>query len=158
MPPVQEGPPANPEPSIAPDSGSPLVIRKIQDLIREDKFTPDLERQTGMTKEEAEQFVKKFTKREQAEPIGPGREIKVSPGQEKVIDPNRKAPEFRTSATVSNRNDRSGSSLPQDDLTGNVQGRRSSPPPGLERHVKAYRQSLDAASPPASASPPSSNR
>ena len=49
-----------------------------------------------MTRDEAEQFVKKFEKQEQPGPAGPGREIKAKPGEEKVFDPNRKAPEFNT--------------------------------------------------------------
>ena len=97
-------PPAGTDPSIAPDvPKSDLVLRKLQDLLKDDKFTPNVEKQLGMTKDEAEQFVKKFEKPEQPEPVGPGREIKAKPGEEKVFDPNRKAPEFNTSATSATR-------------------------------------------------------
>ena len=59
-PPVAEPPPANPDDVPAPDSGASLAIRKIQDLIKDDKFTPDVERQLGMTKEEAAELAKKY--------------------------------------------------------------------------------------------------
>ncbi len=159
LPPVTDTAPTNPDPSIAPDiPQSDLVLRKIQDLIKDDKFTPDVERQTGMTRDEAEQFVKKFTKKAQPDVAGPGREIKARPGQEKAFDANRKAPEFETKATVSNRNERSGTSLQQDNLSGLTTGVRTTPPPELRRHVEAYRRSLGRSGPATTPSAPAPNR
>ncbi len=106
-------------------------------MLKDDKFTPNVEKQLGMTKDEAEQFVKKFEKRDQPSPAGPGREIKVKPGQDKVFDPNRKS-DFNTTATVSNRNNRQGTTIPQDNLSGLSEGGRSTPPPELRRQFEAY--------------------
>jgi len=148
LPPAPGQPPANPEPSPAPDvPQSALTLRKLQDLLKEGKFTPNVERQLGMTKDEAEQFVKSFKKPEQPGPVGPGREIKARPGEEKVIAPDRKGHEFSTNAVVSNRNDRSGSTIPQDTLNGLSEGLKSSPPPEIRRQVEAYFRGLNGARP-----------
>jgi hypothetical protein len=142
LPPVSQKSSDGNDPSVAPDASPPLVVRKLQDLLKDDKFTPNVEKQLGMTKDEAEQFVKKFEKREQPGPAGPGREIKAKVEKEKVFDPNRKAPEFNTTATVSNRNQRSGTTLPQDTLNGLSEGGKSTPPPELRKQFEAYKKSL----------------
>ncbi len=127
---------------MAPDKEQTnLALRKIQDLLKDDKFTPSVEKQLGMSKDEAEQFVKKFENRKQPGPAGPGREIKVKPGQDKVFDPARKS-DFTTTATASNRNDRQGTTLPQDSLGGLSEGGKSTPPPELRRQFEAYKKSL----------------
>ena len=144
---VDNPPPTNPDPSVAPDvPQSDLVLKTIRDLIKDNKFTPDLEKQLGMSKDEADQFVKKFEKREQPKATEPGREIKVKPGEDEVIK-DLKAPEFNTSATVSSRNQRQGSSLPQDTLGGLSEGNRSSPPIELRRQWEAYRKGLSTTKP-----------
>ena len=143
-------PPANPGDSIAPDvPQSELVTRTIKDLLQENKFTPDLEQQLGMTRDEAEQFVKKFEKRPEQPPIGEGREIQASPGEEKVFDPARKAPEFNTSGIVSKRTERSGTALATDSMSGLTEGGRSAPPPELRRQWERYRKNLAGSKTPA---------
>ena len=85
-------PPTNPGDSPAPDKApTELVLRKLQDLIRENKITPELERDTGMSRSQMEQFVKKFENAQHA-PVEPGRPIEVKPEPEKpkTFDPNRK--------------------------------------------------------------------
>ena len=127
---------------MAPDSLTPPVIRKLQDLLKEEKFTPNVEKQLGMTKEEAEQFVKKFEKRPPTTPVAPGREIKVQPGQDKVYDPNKKAPEFNTGAIESKKASRAGNSMIQDSISGLSEGGKSTPPPELSKKFEAYKKSL----------------
>jgi hypothetical protein len=129
---------------VAPDVNKPLVVRKIEDLLKEGKFTPSVEKQLGMSKDEAEQLVKKYEGRKATEPTGPGQEIKVKPGQEKAIDKNYKGPDFNTSATVSARNQRTGTELPQDNLSGLSQGGMSNPPPELRKQFEAYKKALSA--------------
>ena len=130
------------EPQVAPDSKVPPVIRKLQDLLKDGKFTPNVEKDLGMTRDEAEQFVKKFENRKQPGPATPGQEIKVKPGEEKAFDKNYKAPDFQTQATVRPRNERSGTSLPEDTRGGLSEGSRSSPPPELRKKFEAYNKSL----------------
>jgi hypothetical protein len=142
---------------VAPDTKTPLVIRKLQDLLKDNKFTPNVEKELGMTKDEAEQFVKKFENRKQPGPATPGQEIKAKPGAEKVFDPNRKAPEFNPAGPVSKRNQRAGTTLPQDNLSGLSEGNKSSPPPELRKQYEAYKKALSSTRPEASSSstPPS---
>jgi hypothetical protein len=157
LPKAQQKSPDGAEPSVAPDKQPPLVVRQIQDLLKEGKFTPNVEKQLGMTKDEAEQFVKKFENRPQPGPASPGQEIKVRPGEEKVYDKDRKAPEFTTNATVSQRNKRTGTTLPQDNMGGLSEGAKSEPPPELRKQVEAYRKAVSSSKPAsgAPATPPS---
>ena len=142
LPPVESRSSNGADPSVAPDvPQSDFVLRKLQDFLKDDKFTPNVEKQLGMTKDEAEQFVKKYEKPKVTPPVGPGREIKVRPGEEKVIDPSRKS-EFNTSAIASNRSERQGSTIPQDKLSGLSEGMKSSPPPELRRQYEAYKKGL----------------
>ena len=57
-----------------------MVLRTVKDLLAKDAVTPDLEKETGMTREQMEQFVKKYEAVKSA-PAGPGREIEVKPGE-----------------------------------------------------------------------------
>lgn len=143
-PPVAEPPPVNPEDSPAADSGSNLVIRKIQDLLKEDKFTPDVEQRLGMTRDEAEQFVKKFDpKVKPRQPGREGREIKVNPNKaERKFDPNRAAPEKLPEVATSSRNDRNSNVVPTDELHGLAEGARAPVPKALQARMKAYSESL----------------
>ena len=67
---------------IAPQgqSQTDMVLRTVKDLIAKDAVTPDLEKETGMTREQMEQFVKKYEKVKSA-PAGPGREIDGQAGR-----------------------------------------------------------------------------
>ena len=56
-------PSANSGETVAPDiAQSELTLRKVEDLLRDNKVTPEDEARAGMSKEEMEQFVKKFRK------------------------------------------------------------------------------------------------
>ena len=118
------------------------MLRKLQDLLKDDKFTPDVEKKLGMSKGEAEQFVKKFEKKEQPGPSGPGRTIEAKPEKEKVFDPKRQAPKFDSTATASDRASRTGTTIPQDNISQLSEGSKSSPPPDLRRQFEAYKKSL----------------
>jgi hypothetical protein len=139
LPPVSPKTREGNDPSVAPDSAPPsLVLRKLEELLKDDKFTPDVEKKLGMSKEEAEQFVKKYEKREQPGPAGPGRTIDVKPEKEKVIDPNRKAPEFNPKGQRSERASRTGTLIPTDNISQLNEGGKSAPPPELRRSFEAY--------------------
>jgi hypothetical protein len=136
--------PQNPDGSIAPDTqGANLVIRTIQDLLKENKVTPEVEKQFDMTRGEMEQFVKKFEKGKPRPAAGPGREIKVN-GEtaERTFDPNRKAPENLPNVAVSNRNDRSGQDSRTDDLHSLSEGSQVAAPRALRSRYDAYRSSI----------------
>jgi hypothetical protein len=112
-------------------------------LLKENKVTPDLEKQFGMDKVQMEQFVKKFEKRKNAPPVGPGRDIKVKPGAtERAFDPNRKAPEGLPNVAVSKSNERQGADNRNDDLRGLTEGSQVVAPKALRSRFDAYRSSL----------------
>jgi hypothetical protein len=143
-PPPAELPPANPEDTPAPDSGPLLTVRKIQDLIKENKFTPQLQKELGMNQEQFEQFAKKFEK--SLRPKGPareGREIRVSPNlPERPLDPKRRAPEPLRDTAVGDRNTRGGNVLPTDELHNLNEATRAAVPKTLQARVRAYTESL----------------
>jgi hypothetical protein len=143
-PPPAEPPPANPDDLPAPDSGAMLTIRKINDLLKDNKFTPDVEKKLGMSRDEAEQFVKPYEKA--LKPRGPvreAREIKVDPNKpERKFDPNRKAPEALPDVATSKSNERSGNVVPTDELHGLSQGSQSPVPKALQKRMSAYNDSL----------------
>jgi hypothetical protein len=162
LPPVTQKSPEGNDPSVAPDvPKTNLVLRKLQDLLKDEKFTPDVEKKIGMTRDEAEQFVRKFEKKEQTAPSRVGETIQSKPGEERVLDPNRKAPEFATSSNAASRLVRKGTTLPQDNLSGLSEGGKSAPPPELRRLYEAYNRSLSnskVVAPPAPASTPATKR
>ena len=159
LPPVAQKSADGSDPSIAPESAKPnLVLRKLQDLLKDDKFTPDVEKKIGMSREEAEQFVKKFENRQQPGPAGPGRTIEAKPEKERVFDPNRPAPKFETKAISSNSASRTGTSIPQDNLSGLSEGGKSAPPIELRKKFEAYMKGVANAKSTAPSGPPASNR
>src|SRR5215213_8118926 len=86
-------PPLNSGETVAPDvPQSELVLQKLEDLLRKNQVTPELEQATGMSREQMEQFVTKFKKAPKAAP-GPGREIQAKPGQDRTFRPDRPLPE-----------------------------------------------------------------
>jgi len=100
-----------------------------------------MEKELGMSKEELNQFVKKFEKAPKAEP-GPGREIEAKPGKPQAVDPNRKLPDLNPGTSVSARTIRDRGGMVQDDVRGNNEGIRFTPPPELRAGFDAYKNSL----------------
>ena len=123
----------------------------MKDLLKNDQVTPDMLKDLGMnSKEELNQFVKKFEKAPKSEP-GAGREIDVKPGKERAVDPNRKLPDLNLGARTDTTTIRNRGGYVQDTLRGNNEGVRFDPPPELRAGFNAYRKSLSrtkAATPP----------
>ena len=115
LPPRSETPAANSDETVAPDvPQTDLVLNKLEDLLKRNQVTPELEQATGMSRDEMEQFVKKMKKLDKA-PAGPGREIKVKPGVDRTFDPNRTLPDLNPNARLGNRTERARGSVAQDD-------------------------------------------
>jgi hypothetical protein len=148
-PPPEAAPPANPGDTVAPDRHPQpdLVLRKIQDLLKDDAKARALEKETGMSRQELEQFVKKFDKAPQRDP-GAARDLTASPGKDKTIDPNRTIDNPLAGSTVSGRNQRGPGIVPQDASGGNVEGARSVAPVEFRSRFEAYQNSLNHSSPP----------
>jgi hypothetical protein len=129
---------------------SELVLRKLDDLLKNDKVTPEMEQQTGMSRGEMEQFVKKFQKPKDAA-AGPGRELTVKPGQAQPGVAGSNVPALDPKTSFNRRSTVSTKGLPQDAVQGNVQGARSQAPLELRSRVQAYRNSLSRPTAPARA-------
>jgi len=141
-PPRSETPPANAAETVAPDMPqTDLVLNKLEDLLKRNQVTPELEQATGMSRDEMEQFVKKL-KNVPKGPAGPGREIKVKPGAEQKFDPNRTLPELNPNARLGTRTDRTRGSVAQDQIRDNVQGARFEVPSELRSGFEAFKSSL----------------
>jgi hypothetical protein len=111
-------------------------------MLKNDQVPPELLKDMNMSsKEELEQFVKKFEKAPKAEP-GAGREIEAKPGKPQAVDPNRKLPELNPSARVNMSTLRQGRALGDDTVRGNIEGARFVPPPEIRSRFEAYRKSL----------------
>ncbi|WP_020466405.1 hypothetical protein [Singulisphaera acidiphila] len=143
LPPRSETPPANAAETVAPDvPQTDLVLNKLEDLLKRNQVTPELEQATGMSRDEMEQFVKKFKKPDKAAPAGPGREIQVKPGVDRTLDPNRTLSDLNPNARLGNRTERARGSVAQDDIRDNIQGARFEVPRELRPGFEAFKSSL----------------
>lgn len=135
-----------------------LALRKIEDLLKENKVTPDLEKEMGMSKSQMEQFVTKLKNKIRPAVEG-GRELNVKPNQSAKINPNRKVPGLKPGTRVSSRSERGAGSVAQDDIRGNAEGAAMLPPAELRSGFELYKSSLSAgSSPSAPARPPGGSR
>ena len=140
--PRAESPPLNAEETVAPDvPQSELVLRKLEDLIKNNQVTPELEKETGMSREEMEQFVEKYRKTPKG-PAGEGREIKVDPEDQKGATPQPKLSELKTSARVRSRRSASVARRSTTRFATMSKGPGSSCLPRSARKYEAYKSSL----------------
>jgi hypothetical protein len=151
-PPPAVGEPPKPEPAapretgenVAPaDKEQNLVLRTIRDLLKDDQKSRQLEQETGMSRDELEQFVKKFDKSKIVkDPSREGKTLDARPGRDKVLDPNRKLADPLSGTTYSSRSQRGPGTVPQDAGGGNLQGGHTQVPTELRARYEAYRSGL----------------
>ncbi len=119
-----------------------MVLRTVKDLLAKDAVTPDLEKETGMTREQMEQFVKKYEKVKSA-PAGPGREIAVKPGDREPTDrPSANLPGFGRQERYSTKSQKDRGQMVRDDVQNNLEGISFKPPPEFRSKFEGYRTSL----------------
>jgi hypothetical protein len=121
-------------------------LRKLHDLLRDEKAARRLEQDTGLTRQQMEQFAKKFEKAPQR-PVGEGRDIAVAPGQDRVLDPGRTIPDPLPGQTVRTRNERGAGAVAPDQESGNRQGVRSIAPEEFRNKFDAYRKGISRSAP-----------
>ncbi|MGZ3434260.1 MAG: hypothetical protein ACXVA7_21055, partial [Isosphaeraceae bacterium] len=129
---------------IAPQgqSQTDMVLRTVKDLLAKDAVTPDLEKETGMTREQMEQFVKKYENIKSA-PAGPGREIAVKPGdRERTEHPSANLPGFGRQERYSTKSQKDRGQMVRDDVQNNLEGISFKPPPEFRSKFEGYRTSL----------------
>jgi hypothetical protein len=117
-----------------------LVLRKLEDLLRSNQVGPTLERESGMSREQIEQFVTRFKRLRKAAP-GPGRTVEVEPGHERAFndEPTSIALDWET---IGNLTTRSPANVVNDQQRDNVEGIRFVVPSDLRSAFEAYKSSI----------------
>ncbi len=128
---------------MAPKDQSPadLTLRRYRDLLEKDKVTPEMLDHLGMSKEELNQFVKKFESAPKRDP-GAAREIDVKPTNTPGLDPNLNLPAINPGTSVSTSTMRDRGGISRDAARDNVEALRYLPPNELKAGFDAYRNSL----------------
>jgi hypothetical protein len=121
------------------------VLRKIHEILDDPTKAKQLEEETGMSRDELQQFVKKFEQAPKAQP-GEGGTIDVKPGENKTLEP-RKLDGQLPSATVSSRSQRGPNVVPQDAAGGLSEGLRTAVPAEYQSRYEAYRTSISGRAP-----------
>jgi hypothetical protein len=116
-----------------------LVLRTLEDLLRSNQVGPALERESGMSRAQMEQFVTRFKRLRNAAP-GQGRVVEVEPGRERAFsdEPTSIALDWET---VGNLVTRSPANVVDDPQRDNVEGIRFVVPSELRSGFEAYKSS-----------------
>ena len=121
---------------------SDLFLTKLHEALQNDTKAKDLEKDTGLSREQLEQFFKKYEK-PKSQPAGPGREIKLKPGEETTAQqPSANLPGLGSSVSFSTANRRSSGSAPQDQLRDNAEVLRLKPPADFQGRWEGYKNKL----------------
>ncbi len=131
---------------------SDLVLRKLPDLLKDEDAVKQLEQQTGLTKGQLEQFATKYQKVDPKQPVGPGREITLKPGEEPGAAPSKDQPRLDPKTRFSTKNQRARGTIAQDEARGNTEGVRVEPPAEFRAKWRGYTSRLGRV-----ATPPRSN-
>jgi hypothetical protein len=117
-----------------------LVLRKLEDLLRSNEVGPELERESGMSREQMEQFVTRFKLRRKAAP-GEGRAVEVGPGYGRAFndEPTSIALDWGTAGNLATR---SPANVVDDQQRDIVEGIRFMAPSELRPGFEAYKRSL----------------
>jgi hypothetical protein len=127
---------------VAPDGAqqSDLVLKGIHEVLSDPAKLKDLEK-NGITRSQIEQLGKKYEKMKSAPP-GPGREIKVKPGEQTATQPAADLPELDKSLKFSTKTQTDRGSMPQDQIANNNEDLRFRPPSDLKSKLIDYNNSL----------------
>jgi hypothetical protein len=128
---------------VAPD-GTPqsdLFLQKLNDVLRNEASAKDLAESSGIPRERIEQFARKYTKIQSA-PAGPGRDIKIKPGEQTTAQPSPNLPALDANRRFSSKNQRNKGTMAQDQVHGNYEGVRFVPPPEWRGQFEDYKISL----------------
>jgi hypothetical protein len=127
--------------TVAPDVAQvALVLRKLEDLLRSNQVGPELERESGMSRVQMEQFVTRFKRLRNAAP-GPGRTVEVEPGHERAFhdEPTSIALDW---GTIGNLATRLPANVVDDQQRDNVEAIRFVVPSELRSAFEAYKSSM----------------
>ena len=120
---------------------SELNFGKLHEMLKDPASATDLEERMNMTREQIEQLGAKF-KKTNSGPAGPGRDIKVKPGDQTPVSPAANLPGLDAKARFSTKNMTKQGTMPQDDVHGNLEDVRFQPPPEFQGKWEAYKNKL----------------
>jgi hypothetical protein len=120
---------------------SDLVLGKLSDALKDDQAAKDLENRTGLTREQLEQFAKKYEKPKSG-PVEPGRQIEVKPGEATPAKPGENLPGFDKTQRMDSKSIRERGTMPQDTVRNMQQGISFEPPPEWRGKVAGYKSKL----------------
>jgi hypothetical protein len=136
---------------------SDLFLRKLDEALNNDTKAKELEKETGMSREQLEQFTEKYKKVKSA-PAGPGRDIDVKAGDQIAARPSPNLPGLGASTRFTTKNLRNRGSAPQDQVRENIEGVRFKPPAELGAKWDGYRTKLAKVAAPKRAPAPSNKK
>ena len=120
---------------------SDLTLKGVHEILNDPAKLKDLEQRDGITRSQLEQFVRKFEK-VKAAPAGPGREIKIKPGEQTPAKPSADLPGLDPSVKFNSKTRTDSGSMPQDQLSNNFEGMRFQLPPELKEKYQQYTKSI----------------
>ena len=120
---------------------SELTLKKLSDVLQDDKTAKLLEERTGISRERLEQWAKPFEKVKSG-PAGPGRQIEVNSRDQEAAKPAANLPGLDRTQRMNSKNIRERGSLPQDSIRGLKQDLRSEPPPEWRSKFEGYKSRL----------------
>jgi hypothetical protein len=129
--------------SLAPD-GQPqsnLNLRTLNEALQDDARAKQLEKDTGLSREQLEQFSKRYEKVKSA-PAGPGRNIDLKGGEQTDAKPSANLSGLESSTRFNTANRRGRGTAPQDQVRDNLEGARFQPPPEFRGKYEGFKNKL----------------
>ncbi len=141
--------------SVAPANQpqSNLNLRTLHEAMQDDAKAKQLEDATGYTREQIEQFARRYEKVKSA-PAGPGRNIDLKGADQTDAKPSGSFPGLDPSTRFSTKNRRDRGTAPQDQIRDNLEGIRLEPPPEWRGKFEGYKNKLARVVVPKSAAKP----
>ena len=145
--------PDQPEPNenLTPDQkADQRLLKRLREMVDKNEISKDLEDSTGLSREEIDQFVRKFEappKEERKAAEGDGTtEVTSTPGKDSE---NRKVslPGNLPGGQVTSRSNRGAGMVADDGSQGNLEGARARIPSALRSRFEAYQKGLSRANP-----------
>jgi len=143
LPQADSKPPTSDE-TAAPDAPpSELTLRKVQELLQNKDAAARLEKETGMSREEMEQFVQKYQKDKMPKAASrPGEEIEAKPGTSRANAPDPTLPGLDPKTKFSTKTLRERGAVVHDQARDNAEGIRFVVPPEIRSGFEAYKSTL----------------
>jgi hypothetical protein len=119
-----------------------LVLRTLQDVLKDPEAAKKLEQETGLNREQLDQFVSQY-KKVKSGPAGPGREITVKDSADVASSkPSANLPGLDARTPFTTKNLRNRGTMAQDDVRNNQEGIRFQVPSEWRGKYEGYKNKL----------------